>query len=387
LLVIGQVTMSFAVLAGAGLFLHSLQRLQDVGMGFKPSGLMMMSVDLGLQQYSTDHGQQFIEELLTRTEALPGVTSATVTSHVPFDYGMQFADVSIGRDIPGATDGYFSTAFTVVGPRFFETAEATLTRGRGLDRSDTDRTQRVAVVNETMARTLWPGEEAIGRRLRVGRNGEWIEVVGIARDGKYVMLTEAPRAYLYLPLSQHYQSPITLIARSVSDPTGLAKPLQRLLNEMDPDLPVFNVRTMESHIRDSVFALMPLRMGATMAGVQGLVGLLLAVLGLYAVVSYAVARRTREIGVRMALGAARSDVVRLVVREGMWLSLTGVGIGLVLALGLGLVLSKVLYGVAPADPGVLGTIALLLLVVSAVACYLPARRATRVDPMTALRHQ
>jgi predicted permease len=387
LLVIGQVTMSFAVLAGAGLFLHSLQRLQNVGMGFKPSGLMMMSVDLGLQQYSADRGLRFIEELLSRTEALPGVTSATVTSHVPFDYGMQFAEISIGRDIPGATDGLFSTAFTVVGPRFFETAEATVTHGRGFDPSDTDRSRRVAVVNETMARTLWPGEDAIGRRLRVGRNGEWIDVVGIARDGKYVMLAEAPRPYLYLPLSQHYQSPITLIARSGSDSTGLAKPLQRLLNEMDPDLPVFNVRTMEDHLRDSVFALMPLRMGATMAGVQGLVGLLLAVMGLYAVVSYAVARRTREIGVRMALGAARSDVVRLVVREGMWLSLIGVGIGLVLALGLGLVLSKVLYGVAPADPGVLGAIVLLLLVVSALACYLPARRATRVDPMTALRHQ
>jgi predicted lysophospholipase L1 biosynthesis ABC-type transport system permease subunit len=211
--------------------------------------------------------------------------------------------------------------------------------------------------------------------------------VGVAADGKYVMLAEQPRAYFYVPLAQQYRSPVTIVVRTASDPTALAAPLRRLLHQSDPDLPVFNVRTMERHLRESVFALMPLRMGASMAAVQGVVGLLLAVMGLYAVVSYAVARRTREIGVRMALGAARADVLRLVVRDGMRLSLIGLGIGLLIASAVGLVLSRVLYGLVPIDVPVLGGVTALLLVVSALACYLPARRATRIEPLAALRYE
>jgi hypothetical protein len=238
-----------------------------------------------------------------------------------------------------------------------------------------------------MAARLWPQQDAIGRRFRLGRDGEWIEVIGVARDGKYVMLAEEPRPYFYLPIAQEYRSPTTIVVRAASDAALLAAPMQRLLAEMDPHLPVFNVRTMENHIRHSVFGLMPLRIGATMAAGQGVIGLLLAVLGLYAVVSYAVSRRTREIGVRMALGAERGDVLRLVVREGMWLSLVGVTIGVLMALGIGLVLSKVLYGLTSVDIGVFSAATALLLTVSALACYVPARRATRVDPMTALRHE
>jgi ABC-type antimicrobial peptide transport system permease subunit len=199
------------------------------------------------------------------------------------------------------------------------------------------------------------------------------------------MLGEEPRPYCYVPLSQQYRAPVTLMVRTASDPAALTAPLQRLLREMDRDLPVYNVRTMDAHLRDSVFGLMPIRMGASIAGGQGLIGLLLAVMGLYGVVSYGVSRRTREIGVRMALGAARTDVVRLVVREGMRLTLIGIILGLLLAFGLGAVLSRVLYGLRPVDIGVLAGVTVLLLAVSALACYLPALRATRVDPLIALR--
>ncbi len=175
------------------------------------------------------------------------------------------------------------------------------------------------------------------------------------------------------------------MVRTASEPTTLSAPLERILHDMDPDLPVFNVKTMAAHVRESALGLMPLRMGAAMAAGQGLIGLFLAVMGLYAVVSYAVSRRTREIGVRMALGAGHGDVVRLVVREGLRLTFIGIGLGLVASLGLGLVMSKVLYGVGAMDAGVYVGVTAVLLGVSAAACYLPARRATRVDPLVALR--
>ena len=387
LLVIGQVTMSVVVLVSAGLFLHSLRQMQHLALGFRPEGLLMMSVDLGLQQYDDTRGRRFLESVLSRAEALPGVRSATLAVHVPFDYGIQITDVAIDGPIPGSKDDYLSSAFNVVGPKFFETTGATLTRGRVFASGDDERSRPVAIVNETMARKLWPGEDPIGRRFRFGRDGDWIETIGVARDGKYVMLGEEPRAYFYVPLWQQYRAPVTIVVQSASEPAALAMPLQRLLTEIDPDLPVYNVRTMEQHIHSSVFGLMPLRMGASMAAVQGFIGLFLAVMGLYAVVSYAVSRRTREIGVRLALGADHTDVVRLVVREGMRLSLIGIAIGIVMALAIGFVLSRVLYGLTAVDATVFGGVTVLLLLISGLACYLPARRATRVDPLVALRYE
>jgi len=385
LLVVGQVTVSLVVLACAALFLHSLREMRGMALGFRPDHLIMMSLDLGLQQYGDERGRAFVDQLVERAGAIPGVRTATVTQHVPLDYGIAITDVAIDGEIPGSKDGFVPTAYTIVGPDFFETVGTPVKRGRALERGDDARSARVAVVNETMARTLWPGAEAVGKRFRNGRDGEWTLVVGVVGDGKYLMLNEAPRSYFYLPLAQNYRSPITLMVRSASDPAALAKPLQDLLREMDADLPVFNVRTMERHIRDSVFGLMPLRMGAAMAGVEGLLGLFLAIMGLYAVVSYSANQQVHEIGVRMALGARPSDVLRLVVRKGMRLTLIGVALGLLGAIVVGFGLSHVLYGLRPVDLRVLVPVTALLVAVAALACYLPARRATRVDPMVALR--
>jgi predicted permease len=387
LLVVGQVTVSLVVLACAGLFLHSLRQLRGIPLGFRPDHLLMLSLDLGRQRYGDERGRLFLEELIRRAEGLPGVRSATVAQHVPFDYGIVLTDVGHEGEIPGSKDGYVSAAYSVVGPRFLETTGAALRQGRGFERSDAEGSRKVAIVNETMAGKLWPGDDALGKRFRFGRDGGWIDVVGVAADGKYLMLAEEPRPYFYLPLSQHYRSPMTLLVRGASEPEALLGPLQELLRSLDPDLPVYNVRTMERHIRESVFALMPLRIGATMAGVQGAIGLFLALMGLYAVVSYAATRRTHEIGVRMALGARRRDVLRLVVREGMRLTLVGTALGLLLALGVGVGLSRILYGLKPVDVGVFGGVTALLLGVAALACYLPARRAMRVDPSVALRYE
>jgi len=387
LLVVGQVTVSVVVLVAAGLFSHSLRRMQQTSLGFRSENLLMMSLDLGLQRYSDDRGRQFLDQLLERAAALPGVRSATVTVHVPFDYGMQIIEVGVDGEIAGSKDGYVTGAYTVVGNRFFETAGTRLVRGRALDGSDVPRSRRVAVVNETMARTLWPSAEAVGKRFRFGRGGEWIEVVGVAADGKYIMVAEAPRTYFYLPLAQRYRSPVTLMVRSTSDPGALARPMQELLRSMDADLPVFNVRTMDRHIRESVFGLMPLRMAAAIAGVEGLLALLLAVMGLYAVVSYSANRRVHEIGIRVALGARPADVLRVVVNRGMRLTVIGLALGLLLALAVGFGLSHVLQGVERVAVGVLVPITALLLAIAALACYLPARRAMRVDPVVALRYE
>ncbi len=385
LLVVGQVMMSLIVLVSGGLFLHSLRQLQNLDIGLNPDRLFMASIDVGLQQYDAARGRRFLEDLVRRVEALPGVTGASVLTHVPFDYGIVFTDVRIKGDIPGTKEGSMSTAFSVVGPTFFQTAGADLERGHGFDRHDDEESRPVAVVNQTMARKLWPGKDAIGQRFRFGETGRWVEVVGVTRDGKYMMLAEPPRPYFYVPIEQNYRSPVTLLVRSASNPAALSAPVQRVLSEMDPDLPVFNVRTMEHHIRASVFGFMPLRVAVAMAAAQGGVGLLLAVIGLYAVVSYTVTRRTREIGVRVALGAGRADVLRLVVRDAMRLTVIGIALGLLVAFGLGAVLSRVLAGLPTVDLVVLLGVTALLLAVSALACYVPARRATRVDPMIALR--
>jgi predicted permease len=366
---------------------HSLRQAETLTLGFNPHGLLMMSLDLGLQQYNERRGLQFVDDLLRRAESLPGVTSATATLHVPFDYTPAFADVSIDGGIPGTRDTSIAVPYTAVGRHYVETSGEKLLSGRPFDDRDGERSTRVAIVNETMTRTLWPRDNPIGRRFKVGQSADWIQVIGVVADGKYIMLAEPQRAYFYVPLAQHYGTPATILVRSAGDPAALAVTLQRLVNQMDSDLPLFNVQTVEAHMRTSVFAMMPLRAGAVMAAVQGAIGVLLAVMGLYAVVSFAVARRTHEIGVRMALGATPLDVVRLVVRDGVRLSLVGLAVGLVLALGVGAVLSAALYGLRAVDLSVLSTVAAMLLGVSTLACYVPARRATRVDPLCALRSE
>ncbi|HEY5908112.1 MAG TPA: FtsX-like permease family protein, partial [Vicinamibacteria bacterium] len=386
-LVVGQVTISLVVLVSAALFLRSLDQVRGLPLGLRPDHLLVLSLDLGLQQYPEDRGRRFLEDLVKRAEGLPGVLSASLLQHVPFDNGMQIAEIATDVEIAGSKDGYTSTAFNVVSPGHFTTAGTALDHGRALEESDDRSSRKVAVVNATMARQLWPEEEAVGKRFRFGRDGEWTYVVGVAADGRYVMLAEAPRAYFYLPAAQHYRTPMTLLVRGAADPAALAAPLQALLRELDPDLPVYNVKTMESHIRESVFGLMPLRMAAAIAAAQGLLGLLLAVMGLYAVVAYAAGQRTHEIGVRMALGARRRDVLRLVVRDGLRLIFAGVAVGLVLAFGVGFGLSRVLYGVSAAPAVVFLGVTALLVAVASLACYLPARRAARIDPMVALRYE
>lgn len=388
LLVVGQVTMSLVVLICTGMFLHSLQRARGLNLGFRADHLLTLSLDLGLQGYSDDRGKVFCRELLEKIRALPGVEGAGLARQVPFDtMGIQINEVYPENPPLQLKDGAATISRTSVDPGYLPMFGTILLRGRQLAPTDIESTPQVAIVNETMANLCWPGQDALGKRFHLWRNGPLIEVVGIAVTGKYVMLSEQPRPFAYLPLAQDYGTPITLVVRTTAAPAGLMNAVRQTAAALDPHLPVYSVRTMDEHLRSSVFALLPLRMGAMLAGIQGVIGLLLAVIGLYAVVSFGVTQRTQEIGIRMALGADRHAVLRLVLRNGMRLAVIGLGIGLVLALGMGFVLSRVLFGISPADPLVFIGITALLIATTLGACYWPARRAMRLDPAVSLRRE
>ena len=386
LLVIGQVATSCIVLLAAALFLRGLHAARDLKLGFRPDRLTMLSFDLNLQGYDQARGLRFQKQLLERVRALPGVEGASLAQHVPFGNYIVMRDHWPDNPTGNVPDGHTPVALSAVDPGFVTMLGVPLLRGRDLAPTDDERAPHVAVINEAMAKAFWPGRDAIGQHFRRDwSGGAPIEVVGIVATGKYVMLTEQPRPYYYVPFAQYYGMPATLVVRAAGDPHGLAPSLRAAIRALDPDLPVYSLVTFDEHMATSVFALMPLRMGAAMAAIQGAIGLLLAILGLYAVVSYGVTSRTREIGVRLALGATSRNVVQIVCREGLRLTLIGLGIGLVLALGLSFGLSRVLFGVQAVDPIAFPLVVAVLLATAAFACYWPARRATRVDPVIALR--
>jgi len=375
-MVFGQVAMSVVVLASGALFAHSLYELSSHDLGFRPERVLLASVDLKLQGYDPAAVERFLRELKPRLESLPGVEAAAFASDVPFDVSMSMRAVEDG---PRA-------ALNRVDADYFRTLGVPLVRGRGLDEGDDDGARRTAVVNETFARRMWPGEEGLGQSFRWKERGEPVEVVGVAADGKYLMLGEAPRPFVYLPLAQEGASPVTVHLRASSDaPLDLVAPLRAAVAEIDPDLPVFNVRSMEEHLRTSVFGFLPLRAAALLAGVQGATALLLAVLGVYGVAAFSLRRRRREIGIRVALGAGRLDVLRAVARAALWPALAGVGLGLPAALGAGRLLGAMLYGVEPLNPVVFAAVAAFTLGVSVSACWWPARRAMRGSPLRSLR--
>lgn len=387
MLVTGQVTMSLVVLACAGLFLQSLRRVQSVELGFRPERLLLASYDLALQGYNDERSRTFNQDLLTRVRALPGVQAAELTSHMPFDNQINGRDVRPENPVPQLKDGMANVKLSLVSPGFAGAFGIRLRQGRMLADSDQARTPRVAVINTVMAELCWPGQDALGKRFQPWKDGPWTEVVGITETAKYMMLAEPPTAAFFAPLAQEAAAPLTLMVRTAGEPTAMAARVRAEIAALDPQMPVYDVRTMEDLMGNSVFALFPLRMGMILAGAQGGISLLLSVMGLYAVVAFGVAQRTREIGIRMALGADHGRVVTFVVREGMRLAVLGVVGGVVFAALLGFGLSKVLYGLSTVEPLIFGVVVLLMLGVTVVACWLPARRAARVDPVVALRSE
>jgi predicted permease len=382
--VTAQVTLSVVLLVCAGLFIRSLWRAHTIDPGFRVERALTVPVDLGLLRYKSEAGRAFYGELLGRVAAQPGVESASLVRFAQlgssFAQGQVFAEGRAGEGDEGT-----STGFNMVGPDYFRTMGTPLVRGRDFTEADREGAPGVAVVNETLAAALWPGEDPLGKRVSFeGAGGPFLEVVGVARDGKYRSLGDRARPYIYRPVMQSYEPRMTLVVRTAADPRALAGAVREQLRALDPNLPVADVRTLEEQFD---LSLLPARVAAWTLGGFGLLALALAAIGIYGVVSYTVAQRTREIGVRMALGAGRSDVLRLVLGEG--LSVVGVGLALGLALSFAVtrVLGGFLYGVTASDPLTFAGVPALLAAIALAAGYLPARRAAGVDPMVALRHE
>jgi predicted permease len=394
-LVLAQVAGCVIVLICGGLFVRSLQQLASYDLGFQPDRLVMASVDLGLQGYSEQQRRQFFDRLTEQVRALPGVETAAIATSVPFDTYFETRGI-VPVDLPTASapapnDDAVKAGVNHVDPAYFETLGVTLLQGRGFSEQDADSSRQVAVMNQTLADRLWPGQEPLGKQFRWESSDSStaaIEVVGVVKNGKYVMLGEASRPYLYLALAPGNASLATLHVRTqTTDPLSVAPSLRGVFRDLDADLPIFNVRSMEEHLRTSTFAFLPLRMGALLAGVQGILALLLAVIGIYGVVAYAVSQQTRDIGIRIALGANNHDVFRLVSRSGLRPTLLGLTQGLAASFGLARLLAVLLYGLNPVSIPLFTAVIALVLAVSLLACWLPARRALRVDPIEALRQE
>ncbi|HEX7090945.1 MAG TPA: ABC transporter permease [Longimicrobiales bacterium] len=381
-LVTAQVAISLVLLVGAGLFLRSLQHAATVDPGFDPSNVVVASFDLQTQGYTEAQGRAFYEQLSERVAALPGVVGVTLARNVPLSGGggRRFTGVEGYEPAPGEDMEFH---FNVVGPEYFEVMRVPLVRGRGFTAADREGAPQVAVVNETFARRFWPGEDAIGKRLSRFGTAESIEIVGIARDGKYGTLTEEPRPYIYRPFLQDYDE-MTLHVRVGGDIARVVPLIRREIRALDDRLPILSLTTME---KEMALATLPQRIAAALLGACSALALLLAAIGLYGIVAYAVGRRTREIGIRMALGASRGAVLGMVLRGSMRLVALGLAIGLALSLLAGRTLGSLLGGISPADPVALLAGPLVLAASALAASYLPARRAAHVHPVEALRQE
>ena len=386
-LVAGQVAVAVAVLSAAGLLINSFIGSQKLDVGFKTDGVLMMSFDPGLARLDRGQGEQFFAQLLERVRVLPAVESAALVRHVPLGFS--------GQSTPVMPDGYEAPRdqenvvvnSNVVSSDYFSTLSTPIVRGRAFDvRDRTGAAPRSVVINETMARRFWPKGDALGARIRLNsRTDDEAIVIGVARNAKYRSTFEQPRAHMYLAFAQNYQPRMTLLARTRSgtDPAGLVGAIRNEARQLHADVPVFDVRSFR-HFYDERVLLAP-RLLSQIAGSLGAVGLTLAAIGLSGVIAYTVTRRTREMGLRMALGAGRGQVARLVLKQGLAVSLAGVAAGLPLAFVLARLLSGLLVErTGPAGP-VLVWVSVILVVVTALASWIPARRAARIDPMAALR--
>jgi predicted permease len=390
-LVAAQVAGSLTLLVIAGLFVRAVQHAGKVNFGFDPHQVLNVTLDPNQIGYDQARTTEFYRLLKTRALGIPGVQSASTA------YGVPMGNVNIvnsstvnveGRQLPNGQPPP-SIFFNNVDSSYFQTMRVPLLRGRAFTDFDNESAPPVAIVNQTMAARFWPKEDPIGKRFTVNNTGkpaQVVQVVGIAADGKYAFIAEEPTPFFYVPLAQNYSSMRALQVRSSIPPEKLISQMRSVIRSLAPDLPIIETRSMDEVIR-GMNGLQVFRFAALIAAALGGLGLILASVGVYGVVSFAAVQRTREIGIRMALGGTAGDVIRLILRQGVGMVATGLCVGLLAAWGLTRVMGRLLFGISPSDPLTYVTVALLLAAVALLACWIPARRATRVDPGIALRYE
>ncbi len=387
-LVVLQLAGSLLLLVVAGLFVRSLGKAEKLYLGFEPDHIINVSMDIHEIGYEEPQGREFYRRAEERLRALPGVVSVTQAFSVPMGL-ISASDQVVPAEHPLEPGQVPPSVFdNMVTPNYFETLRIPLKRGRTFTDADNEKAPHVAVINETMAKKFWPNEDALGRRFKSKDNDhKWadFEVIGIVQDGKYKGIVEDPMPFFYRPLAQDYISLRNIQVRTSVPPENLELQIASKIRELAPGLPV-TVKTMNQDLQ-GLNGYMFFRLGAQLSGTMGVLGLILAVVGVYSVVSYAAAQRTHEIGIRMALGAESRDVLKMVLSRSLVMIAIGVAAGLLISFVGARAIASLLVGVSPSDPVTFGAVMLLLLGVALLACLIPAYRATRVDPLVALRYE
>jgi predicted permease len=386
-LMAAQVAGSLTLLIVAGLFVRSLSAVEHMDIGLDPNQLLNITLDPSLNNYTEMRTNEFYRSIETKVHALPGIQSVSLAASVPMGSTLGNQSVYIeGRRVPSGqrAPGAF---FNSVDASYFDTLRIHILLGRSFTETDSETSPRVAIVNETMARHFWPDENPIGKRFGLASDaGPFLEIVGVARDGKYRVLAEDPQPYFYVPLTQHFTAQRTLQIRSSIPLESLAPIVQHEILALDANDPIEEIQTMKESLGGALGYFI-FRLGASLAAAMGLLGSLLAIVGVYGVVSYAALQRTQELGIRMALGASPRQILTLLLKQGARLVAAGLLFGLAGAWALTRAMSHMLVGVSPSDPLTYLSVAALLSSITLLACWIPARRAMRVDPMVALRYE
>jgi predicted permease len=380
-LVVAQISLSLVLLISAGLLIRSFWQAQRYDPGFNPDHVALASFDLSSTGYSRERGAEFYRQLLVRLRAIPGVQSATLSNWVPLGFRERRVPILPEGYTPRPTES-METGSALVGPDYFRTMQIPLISGRGFTSQDVAGGQPVAIVNQVLAERYWGREEIVGRRIQA--DSTWYTIVGVARNSRYFRLNEKPQSFLYLPLLQKYYPAVVIHARTSLDPNAAAPALEQAVHALNANLALYDLTTLVARIQ---IASAGQRIAATLVGAFGLLTLVLAAAGMYAVIAYSTRRRTHEIGIRMSLGAQGQDVFRLVLGQGFRLLAVGVTIGLGAALAVTRFLRTLLFGVTPTDALTFWGVPAVLCIVVLAACWIPARRAVRVNPITALRYQ
>ena len=386
-LVVAQVAGSLVLLIVAGLFVRSLEKAQKIDLGFNPDHVLDLSVDLGLIGYKEPQARQAYQEIDNRIRALPGVECVAQAFTVPMGYVGAGDRVWIEEHPYEPGQQPPSISYNTVTPSYLDTLEIRLLRGRKFSDADSEKAPPVAIINQTMANKFWPNEDALHKQFGTkGADGPFLEVVGIVQDGKYQSVTEDPQPFFYIPLSQSYLSMRVIQVRTSVPPETLALQIESQIHEIAQDLPITQVQTMTQALQGAN-GLFPFRFGAQITAIMGLLGLILAVVGIYSVVSYTAVQRTQEIGIRIAMGAAPRDILKMVLRQGLGVVGIGLALGLIVALAGTRLMGSLFVGIKPADPLTFAVVLLLLTAIALFACWIPAYRATRIDPLVALRYE